>query len=134
MYTFLLNAAWDTAVMLNNVMKEVVIVSAARTPIGSFQGSLASLAAPKLGAIAIRATLDRASPDGSAMRDVGEVYMGCVLPAGQGQAPARQASIGAGVSNAVGAVTINKVCGSGLKAVVVGANAIMTGEHDIVVS
>jgi acetyl-CoA C-acetyltransferase len=115
-------------------MRDAVIVSAARTPIGSFQGSLASLAAPKLGAIAIRAALERASADGSAMRDVGEVYMGCVLPAGQGQAPARQASIGAGVSNSVGAVTINKVCGSGLKAVVMGANAIMTGEHEIVVA
>jgi acetyl-CoA C-acetyltransferase len=117
-----------------NVMKEIVIVSGARTPIGSFQGSLASLSAPKLGAIAIRAALERASADGSAMRDVGEVYMGCVLPAGQGQAPARQASIGAGVSSSVGAVTINKVCGSGLKAVIVGGNAIMTGEHDIVVA
>jgi acetyl-CoA C-acetyltransferase len=116
------------------VMKEVVIVSAARTPIGSFQGSLASLAAPKLGAIAIRAALDRACNDASALRDVGEVYMGCVLPAGQGQAPARQASIGAGVSNSVGAVTLNKVCGSGLKAVVMGGNAILTGEHDIVVA
>jgi acetyl-CoA C-acetyltransferase len=119
---------------MGNVMREVVIVSAARTPVGSFQGSLASLAAPKLGAIAIRAALDRASADGSALRDVGEVYMGCVLPAGQGQAPARQASIGAGISNAVGAVTLNKVCGSGLKAVVMGGNAIMTGEHDIVVA
>jgi acetyl-CoA C-acetyltransferase len=117
-----------------NVMREVVIVSAARTPIGSFQGSLASLAAPKLGAIAIRSALERAAADGSAKQDVTEVYMGCVLPAGQGQAPARQASIGAGVSNAVGAVTINKVCGSGLKAVIIGGNAIMTGEHDIVVA
>jgi acetyl-CoA C-acetyltransferase len=115
-------------------MKEIVISSAVRTPIGSFQGNLASLAAPRLGAIAIRAALDRACADGSAMRDVGEVYMGCVLPAGQGQAPARQASIGAGVSSSVGAVTVNKVCGSGLKAVVIGSNAIMTGEHDIVVA
>jgi acetyl-CoA C-acetyltransferase len=117
-----------------DVMRDVVIVSAARTPIGSFQGSLASLAAPKLGAIAIRAALERASADGSARQDVGEVYMGCVLPAGQGQAPARQASIGAGIANSVGAVTVNKVCGSGLKAVVLGANAIMTGEHEIVVA
>ncbi|HVZ74369.1 MAG TPA: thiolase family protein [Polyangia bacterium] len=112
-------------------MRDVVIVSGARTPIGSFQGSLASLAAPKLGAVAIKAALERAGAPGDA---VGEVYMGCVLPAGQGQAPARQASIGAGVPPSVGAVTINKVCGSGLKAVVFGANAISSGEHDVVVA
>jgi acetyl-CoA C-acetyltransferase len=114
-----------------DAMRDVVIVSGARTPIGSFQGSLASLAAPKLGAIAIRAALERAGVPGDA---VGEVYMGCVLPAGQGQAPARQASIGAGVPTSVGAVTVNKVCGSGLKAVVMGGNAIATGEHDVVVA
>lgn len=112
-------------------MKEIVIVNAARTPIGSFQGSLGSLTAPKLGAVAIRAALERARIPGEA---VGEVYMGCVLPAGQGQAPARQASIGAGVPASVGAVTVNKVCGSGLKAVVFGANAIATGEHEVVVA
>ncbi len=112
-------------------MRDVVIVGSARTPIGSFQGSLASLSAPKLGAIAIRAALTRAGVPGES---VGEVYMGCVLPAGQGQAPARQASIGAGVPAAVGAVTVNKVCGSGLKAVVFGNNAIATGEHDVVVT
>ena len=112
-------------------MRDVVIVSGARTPIGSFQGSLASLTASKLGAVAIRAALERAGAPGDA---VGEVYMGCVLPAGQGQAPARQASIGGGVPASVGAVTINKVCGSGLKAVVLGGNAIATGEHDVVVA
>jgi acetyl-CoA C-acetyltransferase len=114
-----------------DAMRDVVIVSGARTPIGSFQGSLASQSAPKLGAVAIKAALERAGAPGDA---VGEVYMGCVLPAGQGQAPARQASIGAGVPPSVGAVTINKVCGSGLKAVVFGANAIATGEHDVVVA
>jgi acetyl-CoA C-acetyltransferase len=112
-------------------MKEIVIVSSARTPIGSFQGSLAGQSAPKLGATAIRAALERSRVPAEA---VGEVYMGCVLPAGQGQAPARQAAIGAGLSPAVGAVTINKVCGSGLKAVVFGANSIATGEHDVVVA
>ena len=115
-------------------MKDVVIVSAARTPIGSFQGALAPLSAPRLGAIAIKEALARAGISGDALGGIGEVYMGCVLPAGLGQAPARQASIGAGVPDKVGAVTINKVCGSGLKAVVFGANAIAAGEHDIVVA
>jgi acetyl-CoA C-acetyltransferase len=116
------------------MMKDVVIVSAARTPIGSFQGALAPLTAPKLGAIAIKEALARAAITGDAMAAIGEVYMGCVLAAGIGQAPARQASIGAGIPESVGAVTINKVCGSGLKAVVYGANAIAAGEHDIVVA
>src|SRR6478672_12068218 len=121
------------------MMKDVVVVSAARTPIGSFQGALASLSAPKLGAIAIKEALARAGigPGGKqedALGGIGEVYMGCVLPAGLGQAPARQASIGAGVPDSVGAVTVNKVCGSGLKAVVFGANAIAAGEHDLVVA
>src|SRR5882757_7429264 len=114
-----------------DLMRDVVIVSGARTPIGSFQGSLASVTAPKLGAVAIRAALERARVPGDA---VGEVYMGCVLPAGQGQAPARQASIHAGIPSSVGAVTVNKVCGSGLKAVVLGGNAIAVGEHDLVVA
>jgi len=112
-------------------MREVVIVSGARTPIGSFQGALSGVPAPKLGAVAIRAALERGrvAPDA-----VGEVYMGCVLPAGQGQAPARQAAIAAGIPAAVGAVTVNKVCGSGLKAVVFARNAIAAGEHDVVVA
>ncbi|MES1206316.1 MAG: thiolase family protein, partial [Pseudomonadota bacterium] len=112
-------------------MRDVVIVSGARTPIGSFQGALAGLTAPRLGAVAIRAALDRG---GVASDAVGEVYMGCVLAAGIGQAPARQAAIAAGVPPAVGAVTVNKVCGSGLKAVVFGRNAIAAGEHDVVVA
>jgi acetyl-CoA C-acetyltransferase len=112
-------------------MRDVVIVSGARTPIGSFQGALAGLPAPRLGAIAIKAALERAGVPGDA---VGEVYMGCVLAAGLGQAPARQASIGAGIPASVGAVTVNKVCGSGLKAVVLGRNAIAVGEHDLVVA
>ncbi len=112
-------------------MKDVVVVSGARTPIGSFQGVLASVSAPRLGAVAVRAALERARVPADA---VGEVYLGCVLPAGLGQAPARQAAIAAGIPPAVGAVTINKVCGSGLKAVVFGANAIGAGEHDVVVA
>jgi acetyl-CoA C-acetyltransferase len=112
-------------------MKDVVILAGARTPIGSFQGALASLPAPRLGAIAVKAALERS---GVAPDTVGEVYLGCVLPAGIGQAPARQASIGAGIPAAVGAVTVNKVCGSGLKAVVFARNAIAAGEHEVVVA
>lgn len=112
-------------------MRDVVVVAGARTPIGSFQGALASLPAPRLGAIAVRAALERAGVPPDA---VGEVYLGCVLAAGIGQAPARQAAIAAGIPSSVGAVTINKVCGSGLKAVVFGANAVATGEHDVVVA
>jgi acetyl-CoA C-acetyltransferase len=112
-------------------MKDVVIVAGARTPIGSFQGALASLSAPRLGSIAVGAALARAGVPADA---VGEVYLGCVLPAGLGQAPARQAAIGAGMPSAVGAVTVNKVCGSGLKAVVFARNAIAAGEHEVVVA
>jgi acetyl-CoA C-acetyltransferase len=112
-------------------MRNVVVVAGARTPIGSFQGELASQTASQLGSVAIRAALERSTLTADA---VGEVYMGCVLPAGQGQAPARQASIRAGIPASVGAVTVNKVCGSGLKAVVFGANAIAVGEHDVVVA
>src|SRR3569623_2717688 len=112
-------------------MRNVVIAGVARTPIGSFQGELAGLAAPQLGSVAIRAALERS---GIAGDQVGEVYMGCVLPAGQGQAPARQAAMRAGLPASVGAVTVNKVCGSGLKAVVFGAHAIATGEHAVVVA
>src|SRR5512140_3123806 len=95
--------------------REVVIVGAARTPIGSFQGSLASVTAPQLGAVAIKAALERA---GVKPEQVNEVIMGCVLQAGVGQAPARQAMIKAGLPHQVPAVTLNKVCGSGLKAVI----------------
>src|SRR5512140_1735744 len=111
--------------------REVVIVGAARTPIGSFQGSLASVTAPNLGAVAIKAALERAGvkPD-----QVSEVIMGCVLQAGVGQAPARQAMIRAGLPQTVPAVTVNKVCGSGLKAVVAGAQAIALGDAEIVVA
>ncbi|MGZ3443605.1 MAG: acetyl-CoA C-acyltransferase, partial [Polyangia bacterium] len=112
-------------------MREVVIVGAARTPIGSFQGELAPLKAPELGKVAIAEALKRA---GASPGDVNEVFMGCVLPAGVGQAPARQASIFAGLPKEVPCTTINKVCGSGLKAVMLGAQAIMSGEADVVVA
>ncbi|MEO8666492.1 MAG: acetyl-CoA C-acetyltransferase, partial [Ignavibacteria bacterium] len=112
-------------------MKEVVIVSAARTPVGSFLGSLSSLKGPELGAIAIKEAIKRANikPE-----DVSEVIMGCVLPAGMGQAPARQAAIFAGLPDSVPALTINKVCGSGLKAVMLAEQAIKCGDAEIVVA
>ncbi len=112
-------------------MREVVIVGAARTPIGSFLGELAAIPSPKLGSIAIKAALERAGlpPDA-----VGEVYMGCVLPAGVGQAPARQAALGAGLPPSVPCTTVNKVCGSGLKSVILGAQAILAGDTDVVVA
>jgi len=111
--------------------REVVIVSGARTPIGSFGGALSSVPAHQLGAVAIKAALARAGVDG---KDVDEVLMGCVLPAGQGQAPARQASLAAGIPQSVGCVTLNKVCGSGLKTVMMAAQAIKAGDADIVVA
>ena len=112
-------------------MKEVVIVSAVRTPIGSFQGALASLTAPQLGAIVIKEAVSRA---GIKPEDVCEVIMGNVLPAGEGQAPARQASIYAGLPKSVPCMTINKVCGSGLKAVMLAAQAIIAGDAEVVVA
>ncbi len=112
-------------------MNEVVIVSACRTPIGSFGGVLSSLTAPKLGAIVIDEAIKRAN---ISKESVNEVIMGNVLAAGVGQAPARQASIGAGLPTSVECMTINKVCGSGLKAVMLGAQAIQIGDAEIVVA
>jgi len=109
----------------------VYVVSAARTPIGAYLGSLASLAAPRLGATAIKRALERA---GVAAEQVGEVFMGNVLSAGIGQAPARQAAIFAGLPHAVPATTVSKVCGSGLQAVVFGAQTLALGDADIVVA
>jgi len=111
--------------------RDVVIVGAARTPIGAFQGGLSSLTAPQLGAVAIKAALERA---GVPAAQVNETYMGCVLQAGVGQAPARQAGMGAGLPETVPATTINKVCGSGLKAVIAGAQAIALGDAEVVVA
>jgi acetyl-CoA C-acetyltransferase len=112
-------------------MRDVVILGGARTPIGAFLGALSEVTAPRLGGTAIKSALERARVPAER---VGEVYMGCVLPAGQGQAPARQAAHHAGVPRSVGAVTVNKVCGSGLQSVVFGRNAIQTGEADLVVA
>jgi acetyl-CoA C-acetyltransferase len=112
-------------------MKDVVIVSAVRTPIGSFQGSLSTLSAPQLGAIVIKEAVKRA---GIKNEEVSEVIMGCVLPAGIGQAPARQAAIYAGLPESVPCLTINKVCGSGLKSVMLAAQAIQCGDAEIVVA
>jgi acetyl-CoA C-acetyltransferase len=113
------------------IMKEAVIIGAARTPIGSFGGALASVPAPRLGAAAIQAALERAGITGDL---VDEVIMGCVLPAGLGQAPARQAAIFAGLPQGVPCLTINKVCGSGLKAVMLAAQAIRSGDATVVVA
>jgi acetyl-CoA C-acetyltransferase len=109
----------------------IVIVSAARTPMGGFQGELKSFAAPELGAAAIRAAVERAKirPD-----EVQEVIMGCVLPAGQGQAPARQASIGAGLPLATGCSTVNKMCGSGMKAAMFAHDLLLSGSSEVIVA
>jgi acetyl-CoA C-acetyltransferase len=112
-------------------MTEVVIVGAARTPIGAFLGGLAPLAAPKLGAIAIRAALERS---GVAADQIDEVYMGNVVQAGVGQAPARQAALGAGLPQSVPCTTVNKVCGSGLKSVMLASSQILAGEARCIVA
>ncbi|HKB74325.1 MAG TPA: acetyl-CoA C-acetyltransferase [Burkholderiales bacterium] len=114
--------------MLND---PVVIVSAARTPMGAFQGELKDLAAPQLGAAAIRAAVERAGikPD-----RVQEVIMGCVLPAGQGQAPARQAALGAGLPLSTGSTTVNKMCGSGMKAAMLAHDLLAAGTNEIMVA
>ncbi|MEO8204147.1 MAG: acetyl-CoA C-acetyltransferase [Betaproteobacteria bacterium] len=109
----------------------IVIVSAARTPMGAFQGELKGFAAPELGAAAIRAAVERA---GIAPEAVDEVIMGCVLPAGQGQAPARQASLGAGLPLATGCTTINKMCGSGMKAAMLAHDLLAAGTNEVMVA
>jgi acetyl-CoA C-acetyltransferase len=110
---------------------DAVIVAACRTPIGRFQGGLATLAAPALGAVVVRDALRRAGIEGG---DVDEVILGNVLTAGLGQAPARQAAIAAGIPHATGATTINKVCGSGMKAVMFGHDLIKAGSAEVVVA
>ncbi|MDG1328557.1 MAG: acetyl-CoA C-acyltransferase, partial [Flavobacteriaceae bacterium] len=111
--------------------KKVVIVSAIRTPIGSFMGSLSSLSATRLGSIAIKGAMDKINLDPT---KVDEVYMGNVVQAGVGQAPARQAAIAAGISNTVPCTTVNKVCASGMKAVINAAQAIALGDAHIVIA
>ena len=112
-------------------MDPIVIVSAARTPMGGFQGALSGATAPDLGAAAIRAAVERA---GVAPEDVDEVLMGCVLPAGQGQAPARQAALGAGLPLCVPCSTLNKMCGSGMKTVMVAMDQLRAGNGTTVVA
>jgi acetyl-CoA C-acetyltransferase len=111
--------------------RDAVIVSAARTPIGKFMGAFATTPAPRLGAVAVKEAVKRAGIDPAS---IDEVLMGCVVPAGLGQAPARQAAIYAGLPPSVGALTINKVCGSSLKAVMLAAQAIKAGDGDIFVA
>lgn len=112
-------------------MPDAVIVSACRTPIGSFMGALSSLPAPRLGALVVQEAVRRAGIQSS---DIQEVILGNVLTAGEGQAPARQAALFAGLPESVECMTINKVCGSGLKAVMLAAQAIRTGDADVVVA
>ena len=113
-----------------SMLKEVYIVSAVRTPIGSFMGGLSSISATELGSVAIKGALDKAGLD---YTTVDEVFMGNVLQAGVGQAPARQAALGAGLSNNVPCTTVNKVCASGMKAIMLGAQSILCGDNHIVV-
>jgi len=112
-------------------MDDVVVLSAARTPVGSFQGALAALPAPKLGSVAIGAAVERAqiTPD-----EVERVLIGNVLQAGEGQAPARQAALGAGIPQSAGAVTVHKVCGSGMQAIMSAANDIRCGDYALAIA
>lgn len=114
-----------------NMKDPVVIVGSARTPMGGFQGELSEMSAAELGAVAIRAALDRA---GLAAEAVDEVLMGCVLQAGQGQAPARQAALGAGLAQGALCSTLNKMCGSGMKAVMLGHDQLIAGSASVVVA
>lgn len=117
--------------MTEQTIQDVVIVAATRTAVGSFQGALAQVPAVELGAVVIRALLEQTDIDGA---DVDEVIMGQVLTAGAGQNPARQAAIKAGLPNAVPALTLNKVCGSGLKALHLGAQAIRCGDAEVIIA
>src|SRR6478752_345650 len=112
-------------------MKEVYIISAVRTPIGSFGGSLASLTAPALGSIAVKGALQKAGVDGKLVQ---EIFIGNVIPSGLGQAPATQVAAGAGLGFEIPCTLVNKVCASGMKAVMFGAQSIMLGQNDVVVA
>jgi len=116
---------------MNQHLDPVVIVSAVRTPMGGFLGDLAGLSAAELGAAAIRSSLERA---GLAAEAVDTVLMGCVLQAGQGQAPARQAALGAGLSQAAQCTTLNKMCGSGMQALMLGHDQLLAGSADVLVA
>ncbi|MFQ5761203.1 MAG: acetyl-CoA C-acetyltransferase, partial [Acidiferrobacterales bacterium] len=114
-----------------NANDPVVIVGAARTPMGGFQGDLKDVPAPDLGATAIKSALEKARVPAE---DIQEVIMGCVLPAGQRQAPARQSSLGAGIPLSAGCTTINKMCGSGMKAAMLAHDLIVAGTNDVMVA
>ena len=109
----------------------IVILSYARTPMGGFQGALSGASATQLGAAAVKAAVERAGIDGAAVE---KIYMGCVLPAGLGQAPARQAVLGAGLPQSVGAVTLSKMCGSGMRAMMFAHDMLAAGSADVVVA
>src|SRR6516164_11213243 len=115
----------------NKTQDTIVIVSVARTPMAAFQGDFASLTAPQLGAVAIKAAVERA---GLKPEQIDEAVMGCVLPAGQGQAPARQAALGAGLPLAAGATTVNKMCGSGMRAAMFAHDMLTAGSVDVIVA
>jgi acetyl-CoA C-acetyltransferase len=117
--------------MATNPIDPVVVLSFARTPMGSFQGSLSGASATQLGAAAVRAAVDRAGVDAAAVE---RIVMGCVLPAGLGQAPARQAAIGAGLGDHVEATTVNKMCGSGMQAAIMAAEALAAGSAELIVA
>jgi acetyl-CoA C-acetyltransferase len=117
--------------MATNASDPVVILSYARTPMGSMQGALADASATDLGATAVKAAVERAGVKGE---DIDRIYMGCVLPAGLGQAPARQAAIKAGLPKSVQATTVNKVCGSGMQTVIMGEEALKAGNADLIVA
>lgn len=117
--------------MNENANREVVILSSARTPIGRFDGELCHVPATELGSVAIGAAIERAGID---VEDIDEVLMGMVLQGGSGQAPARQAGIGAGIPPNIGATTVNKVCGSGTKAAMIGSQAIRVGDADVIIA
>ena len=117
--------------MATTTTDPVVILGYARTPMGAMQGALADVSATDLGATAVRAAVERAGIDGG---DIDRIYMGCVLPAGLGQAPARQAAIKAGLPQSVQATTVNKVCGSGMQTVIMGEEALKAGNADIIVA
>src|SRR5687768_9238331 len=109
----------------------VVVASYARTPMGGFQGALASVKSTDLGAVAVKAALKRAGVSGESVE---RIYMGCVLAAGLGQAPARQAALAAGLPRAVQATTVNKMCGSGMQAAIMAYDALVAGSADIIVA
>jgi acetyl-CoA C-acetyltransferase len=117
--------------MATNPTDPTVILSYARTPMGAMQGALAGVSATDLGATAVKAAVERAGVDGA---DIDRIYMGCVLPAGLGQAPARQAAIKAGLPKSVQATTVNKVCGSGMQTVIMGDEALAAGNADMIVA